>query len=101
MNETMTLIVTFIAGISLGLLFFGGLWFTVKKTLTSKKPAWWVLGSFVARMALVLLGFYFIGAGSLNRFLITLSGFIIARFLVAYLTKEKQEIIKKEVKHES
>jgi F1F0 ATPase subunit 2 len=101
MNEIVILILTFIAGISLGLLFFGGLWFTVKKTLTSKKPALWVLGSFVARMALVLLGFYFIGAGSLNRFLITLSGFVIARFLVAYLTKENPEIIKKEVTNES
>ena len=51
-------------------------------------------------MGLVLIGFYFLGAGSLNRFLVTLSGFIIARFMVDYLTKEKQEMIKKEVKHE-
>lgn len=100
MNETAILIVTFIAGILLGLLFFGGLWFTVKKTVTSAKPALWVLVSFVLRMGLVLIGFYFLGAGSLNRFLVTLSGFIIARFMVDYLTKEKQEMIKKEVKHE-
>ena len=101
MNETWNMILAFIAGLLLGALFFGGLWFTVKKMSTSAKPALLVLGSFVSRMVVVLIGFYFIGAGNWQRLLIALLGFIIARFIVIYLTKGKQVIAKKEADHET
>ncbi len=41
MNETLYMILALIAGLMLGTLFFGGLWFTVKKAVDSKKPAIW------------------------------------------------------------
>ncbi len=99
MNEPLKMILIFIAGLVLGTVFFGGLWLTVKKTATSTSPALLVLGSFVFRMVLVLLGFYAIGAGSWQRLLLMLSGVIIARLLVTYFTKTS--IAKKEVRHET
>ncbi len=97
MNEIFIMILVFIAGLLLGTLFFGGLWLTVKKAVTSKKPAMIVLGSFAFRIGITLAGFYFIGAGNWQRLLLLLLGFIAARFLVIYSTKiidAKQAIIK-------
>ena len=97
MTDILKMILVFIAGMLLGTLFFGGLWLTVKKAVTSKKPALIILGSFVFRIGITLAGFYFIGVGSLQRLLLLLVGFITARFVVIYFTKSidaKQAIIK-------
>jgi F1F0 ATPase subunit 2 len=87
MNETLFMILAFTAGLALGTLFFGGLWFTVKKTVTAKIPAIWFLGSFFLRVSIVLIGFYFVSNGSWQRLLICLLGFVVARFIVMYFTK--------------
>ncbi|MBK5269814.1 MAG: ATP synthase subunit I, partial [Bacteroidia bacterium] len=60
MNEVLYRILVFIAGLVLGTLFFGGLWFTVKKSVASKRPALWIFSSFFLRIGLTLIGFYFI-----------------------------------------
>ena len=104
MNEILFLVLAFIAGLLLGTFFFGGLWFTIKKSVASKTPAFWILGSFIFRVCITMLGFYFISSGSWQRLLISLLGFIIARFIVTHLTKpaaEMQKQIKKEVDHET
>ena len=104
MNETLLMILAFVAGIVLGIIFFGVLWFTVKKTVTAKAPWLWMLGSFIVRIAIVLTGFYFISDGNWQRLIACLVGFIIARFIVIHFTKsidEKQMQIKKELAHEA
>ena len=101
MNETLNILLVFVAGLALGALFFGGLWLTVKKAVNSTKPSIIILCSFVARMAVVLIGFYFIGAGNWQRLMIALAGFIIARLLVIYFTKTKIVTVKKEVNPET
>jgi len=45
MNEIILIIAAFVAGMALGTLFFGGLWLTVKKSVTAKVP--WEASSFV------------------------------------------------------
>ncbi len=87
MNEIIFMILAFTAGLALGTLFFGGLWFTVKKTITAKIPAIWFLGSFFLRVSIVLIGFYFVSNGSWQRLLICLLGFVVARFMVMYFTR--------------
>ncbi len=103
MNDIFKMIIVFIAGVLLGTLFFGGLWLTVKKAVTSKKPAMIVLGSFVFRISITLVGFYSLGAGNLQRLLLVLFGFITARFLVIYFTRsiDAKQVIKKEVNIET
>ena len=65
MIEILFMILTFIAGIALGILFFYGLWLTVKKAVTAKTPALWFLGSSLIRTAIILAGFYYISQGGL------------------------------------
>ena len=104
MIEVSNMILPFIAGILLGMIFFGGLWFTVKKLTASKIPELWILSSFVFRIGIVLTGFYFIGIGDWKKLIVCLIGFIAARFVVIHYTKsidEKTLQIKKEVGNEA
>ncbi len=104
MNDILNTTLVFISGLAFGTLFFGGLWFTVKKSVASKTPALWILGSFAVRTAITLFGFYFIGAGNVQRLLICLLGFIVARFVVIYFTKRDKAShaqLKVETNHEA
>jgi F1F0 ATPase subunit 2 len=80
-----------VAGILLGAIFFGGLWWTVRKGVSSKNPALWFLGSMLLRMGIVLAGFYFVGRGDWKRLVSCLLGFIVARFIVMRLTRTLDE----------
>jgi F1F0 ATPase subunit 2 len=103
MNEIVYMILAFIGGLLLGTIFFGGLWFTVRKLVNSKIPALLFLGSFILRVSVTLIGFYYISTGSWQRLLICMAGFITARYSVIYFTKskEKQVLLQKEVSHET
>lgn len=87
MNEPLMLVLSGLAGGVLGALFFGGLWWTVRKGLASPRPALWFLGSLLIRTAIILAGFYLVGHGDGKRLLVCLLGFIIARFVVMRLTR--------------
>jgi len=87
MNEFLFLVLALVAGLLLGAMFFGGLWWTVRKGVSSKHPALWFLGSMLVRMSIVLLGFNFVGRGDWQRLVACLFGFIIARFIVMRLTR--------------
>lgn len=89
MNNIVQIVVVFLAGIAIGIFFFGGLWFTIKKAMPSKIPALWFSGSFILRISVTLLGFYFVAAGNVQSLLSCTFGFIISRFIVSYLTKQK------------
>jgi F1F0 ATPase subunit 2 len=87
MNETLTLALAGLAGGLLGMMFFGGLWWTVRKGVSSSRPALWFLGSGLLRVSTVLAGFYFVSGGQWKRLLACLAGFIVARVVVTWLTR--------------
>ncbi|MEI9896709.1 MAG: ATP synthase subunit I [Chthoniobacter sp.] len=91
MNENLILFLSWIAGGALGALFFGGLWWTLRKGMASPRPALWFLGSLLVRMGLVLPGFYLVGRGHWLRLLLCLLGFITARLVVTWLTRPSGE----------
>ena len=91
MNEPLTLILAGVAGLFLGTFFFGGLWWTVRKGASSPRPALWFLGSLLLRMGVVLAGFYFVGGGQWQRLLGCLTGFVVARIVVLWLTRPPVE----------
>lgn len=76
-----------LAGFGLGLFFFASLWWMVRRTLSSRPSALWHLGSLLVRMGITLLGFYAVGAGSWERLLACLAGFLVARFATTWLTR--------------
>lgn len=85
------LILSLIAGLALGLFFFGGLWWTVRKAINSSNPALWFFSSVMLRMAVVIFGFYLVMAGDWRRLCIALVGFIIARMIVTNFSPSPQE----------
>jgi F1F0 ATPase subunit 2 len=87
MNNILILAFALAAGLLLGAIFFGGLWWTVRKGAFSKSPGLWFFSSMLIRMSLVLAGFYFVGRGDWRRLATCLLGFIIARFILMRLTR--------------
>ena len=85
MSEIPMLGFALLAGILLGAIFFGGLWWTVLKGVSAKQPGLWFLSSLLARTALVVTGFYFVSGGSWQRLLACLLGFIAARLAITRL----------------
>ena len=91
MNEPLPLLLASAVGLLLGAIFFGGLWWTVRKGLSSRQPALWFFGSMLLRMGIALAGFYFVGRGDWRRLLACLLGFVVARFVVTWLTRAPVE----------
>lgn len=87
MNEILNLTLAFIAGMALGMIFFGGLWFTVKKAVAAKTPAVWFFASFFLRVGVVMFGFYYISTVGWQPLIVSVLGFVVARFVVAHITK--------------
>ncbi|MEO7917120.1 MAG: ATP synthase subunit I, partial [Dokdonella sp.] len=75
------------AGVSLGVMFFGGLCWTVRRGVVSPRPVLWFFGSLVLRMSITLGGFYFVGGGDWRRLVTCLAGFVMARLVVTRLTR--------------
>ena len=82
MSDIPALALAFVAGSMLGVLFFGGLWWTVQKGVTSDLPAFWFLGSLLLRTGAILAGFYLVSQGHWSRLVACLLGFVIARVIV-------------------
>ncbi len=87
MNEVLLLALALSVGVLLGAIFFGGLWWTVRKGVSSEQLAFWFFGSLLLRMSIALTGFYFVSGGQWGRLLLCLVGFVIARVVVTRLTR--------------
>ena len=58
MTEAASLITALLAGFFLGVVFFAGLWWTIRRALFSTHAALWFLCSMLLRSGLMLGGFY-------------------------------------------
>ena len=87
MTEFLFLAVPLAAGLLLGAIFFGGLWWTVIHAVSSRRPALWFLGSKLLRMGVALGGFYLVGGGRWERWLLCLLGCVLARLVTWWLTR--------------
>ena len=91
MNETLGLVLPLVTGVLLGTIFFGGLWWTVRKSVSSHQPALWFFGSMLLRTGLALAGFYFVARGHWEKLVVCLLGFVAARLIVARLIRPAEE----------
>jgi F1F0 ATPase subunit 2 len=82
MNEFLTLLFPLVAGALLGVVFFGGLWLTVRNGFSFKNPALLFFGSLLLRSGIVVTGFYFVTGGQFNKLIACLIGFITARIVM-------------------
>ena len=88
MNEILRLVLSGSAGVALGAIFFGGLWWTVRKGVTSKQPALWFSCSLLLRMSVTLAGFYLVAGSEWRRLLSCLLGFAMARLAVTRVSQQ-------------
>jgi F1F0 ATPase subunit 2 len=91
MSEAPTLILAFLAGVSLGTIFFGGLWWTIKRAVASARPAAWFFGSLLLRTVVAVSGLYLVSGGDWRRLLACLLGFLLARILAMRLARAPLE----------
>ena len=92
MSEALPLALAFLGGGGLGAVFFGGLWWTVRQAVSSRRPALWFLGSLSLRMSIALAGFYVVSGGHWERLLVCVLGFLAARLVVTQLTRTPEDL---------
>lgn len=79
---------SFLAGMALGLLNFGGLWLTVRRLPHTKHAALLAIGSWLARLLITLTGFYFVMNGEWRYMAACLPGFLLSRMLLSRMLTE-------------
>jgi F1F0 ATPase subunit 2 len=79
MSQPLLLIISFGVGVALGVVHFTGLWHTVKHLPDSRYPFASLLGSFLARMVLLMTGFILLMNGRWESLSAALLGFLLAR----------------------
>ena len=87
MNEPLTWVPAMVAGMAIGAMFFGGLWWTVRRAISASAPALWLLGGLLVRTTIALAGFFYVSGGHWQRWLACLAGFVAARAAVAWRTR--------------
>jgi F1F0 ATPase subunit 2 len=79
MSNILALAPSFVGGMLLGGIFFGALWWSVRRGIRSAAPALWFSASWLIRTAVALAGFYVISHGEWPRLVACLLGFVLAR----------------------
>lgn len=91
MADFMRLLMIFSIGIALGVVFFGGLWWTVLNGIHSKRPGLLFSISLILRTGITLTGLIMISKGSFERLAACLMGFFLARWVVLRYTRHVME----------
>jgi F1F0 ATPase subunit 2 len=76
-----------IVGLGLGLLYYGGLWLTLRKLTQLRQPAIWLSLSLLLRMIAVVAVLYLLFADSWQQLLLALLGMLIMRSVLVQRIK--------------
>jgi F1F0 ATPase subunit 2 len=87
MTDAVVFALALLAGLALGAMFFGGLYWTIRQAMSSKRPALWFVASVALRTSSALAGFYLVGHDHWQRLLACLLGFFLARLTTQWLTR--------------
>lgn len=74
-SSPLNLALSALAGAFLGILYFGGLWWTIQKISQAGQSVWLLAVSFILRTVLVIGGFFIITDGKLERLAISMLAF--------------------------
>ena len=89
MSDLLLLALAAIGGLALGLFFFGGLWWTVRRGVISRHPALLFTGSLILRLGVTVGGLWLLSGGDWQRLAAGLVGLLIARWLVTRWTRPR------------
>jgi F1F0 ATPase subunit 2 len=79
----------FIAGLLIGAMFYGALWWTVSRVIAKSLSGAYLPVSFLLRTLIALGGFYVVAFHDWRAMLTCLAGFLVARLVVARLTRPR------------
>jgi len=83
------LVLPLLAGIALGVFFYGGLFLTARRLMDARHPALIALASFWIRSLAVLAAAVFFARRRWQSGVVLLAGFAVGRLVTAVLTREK------------
>lgn len=90
-SDIVPVVISVIAGGIAGIVFFGGLWVTVKRAVTMRQPALLMIASLIVRAAIVMAIFYVVSTGEFVRLAACMAGFLLVRaFIVRYFEVESK-----------
>lgn len=92
MNNVWNLALLGASSFVIGLVFFGGLWWTVKRSIESSKAALWLFCSLLIRMSFAIICFYIMFTGDFYHptwlvLFICMAAFVLARIAVLKTTE--------------
>lgn len=94
MNHIMILVLSLLAGMALGLFFFGGLWWTLKRITVVRNPGLLVSVSLLLRSVLTMAGLYLVFDAQLERLLAAVVGMLIVRFWLSHRITEQITVLR-------
>lgn len=95
--EWIRFILPLLMGVGSGILYFGGMWLTVQKINATAYPAIWLLSSFVIRIGMLLIMFYWLVMVSWSFLAVGFIGFLMARsVLINRITQVQKNSSKEE-----
>ncbi len=80
--NTAQLLLSFLVGSVTGILYFGGLWYTVRQLPSANRPTLLLIGSFALRLGLLLTAVYLLASAHWSHLLSALVGILLARTLL-------------------
>jgi len=85
------MILPFVVGLAVGLFFFGGLYWTVRRLATSRYPAALSLTSMLLRLGVSLAALYLVMAGDWRRLTAAVVGMIVMRLVLVRLLRPARQ----------
>ncbi|MBK8801197.1 MAG: ATP synthase subunit I [Fibrobacteres bacterium] len=76
----------FAVGAATGIVFYGGLWWTIREVPGKANPGWWFAASTVVRTVVSIAGFWLVMDGNWRTVVLCLVGFLAARLVVTWAT---------------
>jgi F1F0 ATPase subunit 2 len=83
------IVISLITGIILGIIYFGGLWITVRYMVNREHPYFLIFISFGIRLTIIMAGLYIILVHGWVYLVISLVGFILTRILIVYVVNSE------------
>lgn len=87
--------INFFIGVILGIVFFGGLYWTIHKLTEVKQPGFLMIGSLIFRMALLLSVLYYVSRSGYKGILYALFGMLLVRIIMIFKIEKTIEKRKK------
>lgn len=89
----MSIFFAFAIAMITGIFYFAGLWLTVKQVTKISKPYLWLIISFLVRLIIILIVFYFLLRANTFNIFPCLIGFLLIRFISIKIVSQKSILI--------